>query len=82
MLCIKLHPLTSKMHPLNGFLSKLESFAKAKTPFSFEDGVLFYIIRHSMIRPLRAIAADFCLPVGRRYANIGLINRHTGEKLW
>ena len=43
MLCIKLHPLTSKMHPpkiknappskpllhpLNGFLSKLESFAK------------------------------------------------------
>ena len=55
---------------------------KAKTPFSFEDGVLFYIIRHSMIRPLRAIAADFFLPVGRRYANIGLINRHTGEKLW
>lgn len=22
------------------------------------------------------------MPVGRRYANIGLINRHTGEKLW
>ena len=98
MLCIKLHPPNienapplnrsctpsePKLHPLTRFLSKLESFAKAKTPFSFEDGVLFYIIRHSMIlSAAEQSAADFFLPVGRRYANIGLINRHTGEKLW
>ena len=55
MLCIKLHPLTSKMHPplsrnctpsepklhpLNGFLSKLEPFAKGvlHEPFYFVGG--------------------------------------------